>query len=231
MSSRPLDRLFTSLRGDPDEGRVKSGLRHFADVVATDAADQGAVVRILSELLTITQDIDRQTRAERRQIAGFVVGFGECIVDVLRPSAPAAFSGLPSSDRTIAVMLHTQLREERQFNVVVPILAAAGARHRHRGEPWLVLVAVLEALLKLPADFSQTDRRRLTWYAQQLFSFWLEPREVAMLIHARWIQAADEQQLEPWRGLVPTRRPLLSAADLADLLRGTRDRCQPEHRR
>ncbi|MDP1847121.1 MAG: hypothetical protein Q8K79_04940 [Solirubrobacteraceae bacterium] len=148
------------------------------------------------------------------------MGFGQRIADVLKPGAPGTFSGLPSSDRTIAVMLHTQLREERQFNVVLPILAAAGARHRDRGEPWLVLVAVVEALLKLPADFSQVDRRRLSWYGQQLFSLWLEPPEVAMLIHARWIRAADEQQLKAWWELVPDRRPLLSAADLADLLRG-----------
>lgn len=218
MSSRPLDPLFESLRGDPDEGRVRSGLRHFGEVVSPDAVDQATVIRILAELLTLAPDIERQTRAERRQVAGFVVAFGERIADVLRPGAPGAFSGLPASNRTIAVMLHTQLREERQFNVVLPILAAAGARYRDRGEPWLVLVAVQEALLKLPADLSRIDRRRLSWYGQQLFSLWLEPLEVAMLIHARWIQTADEQQLEPWWDFVPNRRPLVSTAGLADLV-------------
>lgn len=221
MDCGPLDRLLESLPDDPDASRVRSGLRRFAEVVAPDVLDQTAVVRILGELLPTAPDADRQTLAERRQIADFVVSFGERIADVLRPSGPGAFSGLPPSSRAIAVMLHTQLCEERQFNDVVPILAAASARHQHREEAWLVLVAVVEALLKLPADFSRLDRRRLAWYGQQLFSHWLEPLEVAMLIHTRWIGPAENQALGRWWDLVPARRPLLSSAVLADLVRGT----------
>jgi hypothetical protein len=222
MTSAPLDLISRSLHGDPDEDRLRAALGNLQHTTPLGTDDQAAAIHMLAQVLSINPNADRQTSEERRQIAGYLASFGERVADVLVLGRSRAFTDVSPSCRPLAVTLHTRLRIERQFDSVAPILVAASMRHRHRHDEWMVLATVLEALLRLPADLVEIDRRRLTWYGQQLFWCWLEPGEVATLVHARWIAMAVSQELRAWSDLLPGRRPFVTNDLLAQLVGDTR---------
>ena len=219
MTVVSLDLIERSLRGDPDEHGLRAALERVRHATALEAADQGAVVDVLARVVSITPASEPRSATEHRRIARFLGSFGERVADVVAPTRPGAFADVAPGERAVAVALHERIRRERQFDVVAPILAAASMRYRHKPDQgWLVLAAVLEALLKLPTDLEQTDRRRLTWYGHQLFEFWLEPHEVALLAHARWHARVPVDELRRWWALVPQRRPFADGDMLAELV-------------
>lgn len=214
-----LDLIERSLPGDPDEHSLRAALERVRHAVALDVADQGAVVDVLARVVSITPDSDPQSATEHRRIARFLSSFGERVADVVAPTRPGAFADVAPGERALAVAMHQRIRRERQFDVVAPILAAASMRYRHKPDQgWLVLATVLEALLKLPIDLEQTDRRRLAWYGRQLFGLWLEPHDVALLVHARWHSRVPVDELRQWWAMVPQRRPFADSDLLAELV-------------
>jgi hypothetical protein len=222
MTSEPLDVLGRSVRGGPDEDRLRAGLERLQVAAGLSIADQAAVTGVLAQLLSISADVDHQTVMERRRIEGFLSSFGGQVADVVAPTRHDAFTDVSPGCRPLAVALHARLRQERQFDVIAPILAAASIRHRHgEDQGWLVLATVLESLLRLPVELVGNDRRRLNWYGQQLFEFWLEPSEVALLVHTRWRARLPADELQRWRALVPERRPFATDELLAELVNST----------
>jgi hypothetical protein len=222
MTATPFELLREDLELTGDELPRGDALRDLDDALPL-ATAQAAAIRVVSQLLSVTGVVERQSADERRRVARYLSSFGTSCADVICPDRSGAFANLPPGSRAAAIAVHARIRGERGADDVMAILAAARMRHgADRADDCLVLATVLESLLRLPRDLGEFDRRRLSWYGRQLFGCWLEPREVAMLVHARWLGDVALDELAAWWSAVPERRPLVAPESLAELIGAAR---------
>lgn len=95
----PLDLLSRSLRGDPDEDRLRAALGNLHHTTRLGMADQAAAIHMLAQVLSINPNADQQTSEERRQIAGYLASFGERVAEIGGVSAELLRLEHPASQR------------------------------------------------------------------------------------------------------------------------------------